>query len=832
MQDSSYQMFDIELKKNLISSEFSGTILLDKNGIMVYVSDFMCSLLEYEIEDLQNYHIIKILNPAVHDKVFSLIADSFARPGLYQSFWKVYKRNGNYLRCLISGSLTNIQGIDILIVTIMPIQKEVVSKSYSILLSPLAPINRYQELYGNSESLISVINHNGLLVYVNQAVLNTARCESDKIVGRSIFEFFHPDDLEKVSKLFTENIDKPNVVVQFNCRARFRANNWHWWSYTHHNLLFNPEIKGIVSYAQKISDQIQTYSSEDYYKEIIDGIQHPIVVVDLREETIVECNLSAIEDFNLPQQLVVTFEEFARHIQWEVSTIESLSREIINKNNKEPYCECITVENNSVITNYRISYHQYNQGKTDLLVIYFNNITSETIFRNSLTLEYIKYEYLFNNILSASLYFNNQYLILEANTFLLKQYDYNLTQIVNSKIDTLYHSDNLEKLYALIRRAQNNPYTPLQEKFEKLTRNRVSFQSIDTIVFIPISQGDIFLLLSEPISLASVTNSRFQETYHELLSLYSALPDMYFKLRADSSCIEFRVPIDYQKFIKTDAIKGSYFYQILSYQNIEEVQESINQCITTNQPVRIVFDITYTHKEYFEVRFIPFQEQEVVAIVRLVTRSVEDERKIKQALIEKEVLVREVHHRVKNNLQIISSLLSLQSASIPDRKIQEKIIESQSRIRIMAMVHEKLYQALDFSLVSLKDFAESLSHFCVRTYAKGKNIHLKVNIINCLLPIDTCINVGLFLHETICNSVKHAFNESIDLATISVDLKTKNGFYILSVQDNGIGVLPEHTSPKVTSLGMQLIRTTARQLSGTLTIEVTQGTTINVAFPI
>ena len=825
-------MLDVTFGEHLISAELSGTLLVDEDGIIVYVSDFVCKLLEYNSSDILNQHVVKVLNPDIYEKAVSLVETVFKNPGLYQSFWKIYKRNGEYITCLLSGALTEIQQKRYILISVIPTKRDSTLKSYSVLLTPLVPVEHYRELYDESDSMVGVANHEGMLVYVNQAITEQTNYPSSKIIGKTIFEIIHSDDLGKVSRVFSENVNKPSTIIQFTCRILYPNKQYFWWNLTFHNLLYNPDIKGIVIYARKLSSELGESLSQDFCKEIIDGLSYPVILVNLLENEIIEYNIPAEIKFKLSKnKKTIKFNEFSKHIGWNILNEESLFREVIKKNEKEPYYQYFTSEINSTATHYQVSYHRFHHGSIDLLAIYFQDVTLETIFRNTLTLEHIKYEYLFNNISTACVFFDDKLSILEANAFFLKQYDYGIEQITGKHVDLLYQKDNIEKILLLMNQARENPYALFYDKFEKLARNQTSFQSIDTVIFMPTHQKDIFLMLSEPISLASITHSRFQETYHELLSLYEALPDMYFKLNVDGSCLEYRIPSDYQKFVKTDSVEGDLLHQILPYSNIDEVQASINQCIITGQPTRIIFDINYSKKEYFEARFVPFHEGQVVAIVRLVTRTVEDENRIKQSLIEKEVLIREIHHRVKNNLQIISSLLSLQSASIADTSIQEKIIESQSRIRLMAMIHEKLYQSADLSLVSLRDFVESLGHFCVRTYSKKRPIQLRIDVVACALPVDTCISVGLFLHETICNAIKHAFSPETVTANIFVELKEKKSFYILSVTDNGIGMPAEHTSSKVNSLGMQLIWTTARQLSGTLNFSIDDGTSITLAFP-
>ena len=206
--------------------------------------------------------------------------------------------------------------------------------------------------------------------------------------------------------------------------------------------------------------------------------------------------------------------------------------------------------------------------------------------------------------------------------------------------------------------------------------------------------------------------------------------------------------------------------------------------------------------------------------------------KTESSLQEKELLLREIHHRVKNNLQIISSLLSLQSRSSKDEHSIEMVRESQNRIKVMALIHEKLYRSKDFANVEFNDYIKDLVYDLFASYkVSTSRISLKMNIENISLGIDTAIPTGLIINELVTNCLKYAFPKDRD-GEIRISLRPlDDGQNELIVGDNGIG-LPENLDiKKAESLGLKMIiNLTERSLHGKVKINIDNGTEFQILF--
>ena len=206
------------------------------------------------------------------------------------------------------------------------------------------------------------------------------------------------------------------------------------------------------------------------------------------------------------------------------------------------------------------------------------------------------------------------------------------------------------------------------------------------------------------------------------------------------------------------------------------------------------------------------------------------EEKIKKSLLEKEILLKEVHHRVKNNMQIISSLLNLQASNIQDEVLLQIFKSSQSRIMSMALVHEKLYLSKNFAEINMNDYIKSLLRYLIMQH-NAKNIRYKIETNNILLDANTAIPLGLLCNEIISNSMKHAFPNQ-EYGFINILLQQIDSSYLLTISDDGVGFSHQDFSNQTTNLGIELIESLVKQIAGKLDIQSDNGAIYMIRFKI
>jgi two-component sensor histidine kinase len=207
------------------------------------------------------------------------------------------------------------------------------------------------------------------------------------------------------------------------------------------------------------------------------------------------------------------------------------------------------------------------------------------------------------------------------------------------------------------------------------------------------------------------------------------------------------------------------------------------------------------------------------------------EERIRASLKEKEVLLKEIHHRVKNNLQIVSSLLEFQADSISDPQSRNFFHECQGRINSMALIHEKLYQTRDFACIDLGEYLEHLARHLLRSYAADNtSISLKMAVGKVPLGIDEAIPCGLIANELVSNALKYAFPAGGTGEIVVRCDADSDGWVTMSIADNGVGLPAGLDFSRTETLGYQLVVMLTKQLRGTVEVRSDHGVAVTVRF--
>ncbi|MFA0833777.1 MAG: PAS domain S-box protein [Methanobacterium formicicum] len=278
---------------------------------------------------------------------------------------------------------------------------------------------------------------------------------------------------------------------------------------------------------------------------------------------------------------------------------------------------------------------------------------------------------------------------------------------------------------------------------------------------------------------------------------------------------------DYDFFTRDEA--DFYTKKDREVLNRKELQDILEETIhTKNQGERIL----HTKK-------IPLLDEKghpnyLLGISEDITQRKMAERKIEKSLEEKDDLLREIHHRVNNNMQIISSMLNLQRSYVKEEESKDILKDSQSRVKSMAMIHEKLYISHDLSHINFKEYAEKLVSEIFYTYGvQIGTIERILNIEDVELNMETAIPLGLIINELVTNSLKFAFPHETGSITIELEV---NDNHTLTVADDGIGLPQDFDLKKVDSLGLDLVNSLVNQLDGNITIDRSHGTKYHINF--
>lgn len=292
-----------------------------------------------------------------------------------------------------------------------------------------------------------------------------------------------------------------------------------------------------------------------------------------------------------------------------------------------------------------------------------------------------------------------------------------------------------------------------------------------------------------------------------------------------------------------DEFAGRVYWEVLPFDRTPENKAILSRVIQSREPFRVtsapyVFaDRTPPEIAYFDIILQPILDEhgevEVLFFSSIdVTERTRAEARLRTSLAEKEVLLKEVHHRVKNNLQFVSSLLALQATKIEDRQLASAIKESQQRIRAMALMHEQLYRGPNLASIPMARHITAVCTDLYRSYSVDPDrLALDLRVADVSFDLDRSIRCGLIVHELVSNAIQHAFPNS-RRGRITVRLAIAGDHYELTVSDDGVG-LPAGLDPlRTSSLGLQLVADLADQLGAGVPSVIRDGQTLFVVrFP-
>jgi len=241
----------------------------------------------------------------------------------------------------------------------------------------------------------------------------------------------------------------------------------------------------------------------------------------------------------------------------------------------------------------------------------------------------------------------------------------------------------------------------------------------------------------------------------------------------------------------------------------------------------------YLVKGQIEQRALPRALRHAIERFSLLNKAALANIELERRVQEKDILLGEIHHRVKNSLQVVSSLLSLEGARITDATVIEMLQNTQNRIRSMALIHQTLYQSKDFARVDFHAFLRSFVPTLIQSYSiHPERIQLHFHVAEVRLPIDAAIPCGLIVNELTSNALKHAFPEGRS-GEISIDFAHDRSQHVtLSVSDNGVGVPEGFDYERSETLGIQLVYLLAGQIGGTVSVQPRDPTRFVIRFPL
>jgi PAS domain S-box-containing protein len=305
--------------------------------------------------------------------------------------------------------------------------------------------------------------------------------------------------------------------------------------------------------------------------------------------------------------------------------------------------------------------------------------------------------------------------------------------------------------------------------------------------------------------------------------------------------IDVKGVIEYMNYVmpqyKMEDVIGSEVFQYVSPEYIQLYKDKISFVVKTGESTHFGLEVIHNNGAvaWFDLHMSPVIDGDKIESIVVVTLDVTEKKiaqeKLENALNEKEILLKEVHHRAKNNLQILSSILNLQKDKTSDHNVLGVLDECKNSIHSLALAHECLYKSNDFTRV---DFSDYLERFCAHfnmTVNKMSKVELKLNLTKTFVSMDKAITSGLIISEILINAFKHAFLGR-EKGLVTIELKNRGNQITLNVCDDGVG-FPEDVKLETSeSLGLELIRVLVDQLDGEILMSSNQpnGTCFKIDF--
>jgi PAS domain S-box-containing protein len=382
-----------------------------------------------------------------------------------------------------------------------------------------------------------------------------------------------------------------------------------------------------------------------------------------------------------------------------------------------------------------------------------------------------------------------------------------------------------------------NPGTPTEFRIQKKDGTYLSVESVSKNMFhIPAIEG--IVITTHPIQQRKEVENALRESEEKYRALFDEDPDYTMLLGRDGVILDVNNAIINFAGLPKDELIGKKFSDIklINPEDIEFYLNKFNRLLDGEiiKPFESRFIGKNGDIHWILVHITTVMANDnisyILGIASDITEQKKAENEIKSSLKEKNILLQEVHHRVKNNMQIISSLLNLQTQYVEDEEAVDVLKESQNRVRSMAIIHEKLYQSEDLTKINFVDYIQSLISNLFYSYNIVDNrIDSILSVEDLSLNIETAVPCGLIISELVSNSLKYAFPNEMN-GEIFVSLKFVDNKYEMIIRDNGIGMSDEVDFKNLETLGLLLVNSLTEQIDGEMTINTNQGTEFRIRF--
>jgi len=697
-------------------------------------------------------------------------------------------------------------------------------------------------LIESSIDIIYATNKEGIITEFNPAAYNAFGYAGDEIIGKHVeILFSRPQERKTIIEEQLYKRGSYGIALENK-----RKNGEVFVAYISTSLLKNEpgEIIGTMSISRDITEtrkaQEKLMLSEENYRDLFENATDMIQSIDM-EGSLMFVNQAWKNTLLYNEREIQTLNFFSLvHPAFKQKCSELFEKLLLGETPNKCEIALITKNNDTILVEGNISLKTKDQKPESVRGI-FRNITERKLAEEKIRLSEEKYRAIYDQAIIGIAQVSITGNFLQVNQKMCDITGYSKEELIVKSLLEITFPENPSSgqafIYQLVRGQISNFSTEIKH-FQKDGSVIYSNLSV-SLVRNADEKPDYFIAVLQDITQRKKAEEHIEIQASKLNAIIESGPHIIWTVNRNRELTAFN--INYAELIYgiygekpyVDAVISGKYVSTKDYKEIDKRYESAFMGI----PQHFETCIKYKNETeiWREIYLNPIYDSnnnvtEVSGIGHDITEKKASEAKITQSLKEKEVLLKEVHHRVKNNLQVISSILNLQSSYIKDDKTLNLLKESQNRIKSMAFIHESLYQTKDFSRINFSEYIVNLSKNLVHSYSGfGNEIELKLETDSLFLNIDLAIPCGLIINELVSNSLKYAFPREKN-GEIHVTLKAVEDQVFLSIADNGVGMPKEIDYRNTESLGLQLVMALTDQLNGKIELINKEGTQYNLTF--
>jgi PAS domain S-box-containing protein len=564
--------------------------------------------------------------------------------------------------------------------------------------------------------------------------------------------------------------------------------------------------------------EINLLESEKKYRKFFNEIPIPTWVYDKTNRKFVNVNKAALSSYGYSR------EEFLSMSIADIKPDEDIMK-IMKAFYKEKDNPAQRLwkhkKKNGEIIDVELIAHDITMDNGDIhSVVIANDISGRIKTQRAIKRADEKFRLIFENAAEGIVQINREGKILEVNPSFLKMLGYKsrselISQVKNAFTELFSEQDEIFSFTSLSSVSKQS----FETKMYKKNGDKI-WVLVNICEYVNPEGEQVLEAITDDITKRKTTESELENALDELSNLFESLDDVVFSVDSKGNIIQLSHACEkLLGYTHEELTTDTRLWNKCIHPEDAVIFEETNRMLEKGQSVTIQYRIITKNREtkWVESKMKPILDysgklERVSGITSDISTRIAYQTAITKSLEEKDLLLKEIHHRVKNNLQIISSLIKLQSEYIDDKNAKKIFLTNRQRILSIALVHQKLYMSKSFSRISFDTYLKQLTGQLLSSFGERSNpITIDISCDEIFLNIETSVPFGLIINELVSNSVKHAF-PGMQNGKITIEVREKDGECTFKYFDNGVGISPDVNLNNPNSLGLQLIHTLTSQL--------------------